>query len=63
MPIDPTGHRRDHFDLLLEDLARRRQHFRRKLRAGHHCLAASTTSSIVPFRKNARSGSSSWLPA
>src|SRR4029077_19639186 len=55
--------RRDHFALLREDLARGGQHFDREPRVRHYFFAASTTSSIVPLRKNALSGTSSCLPS
>src|ERR1700691_4078100 len=55
--------RREHLDLLVEHLALGREHFDRELRVGHYFLAASTTSSIVPFRKKADSGTSSCLPS
>src|SRR5262249_34676717 len=57
-----AGSRRDHLDLLVEHLPLGREHLRWEP-AVAHASAASRTWSIVPFRKNALSGTSSSLPS
>ena len=59
------GERGEHLDLLGEHLPLGGEHFElgTSRAAIGYFLAASTTSSIVPFRKNARSGTSSCLPS
>src|SRR5213079_680360 len=58
------GPRREHLDLVVEDLPLGRQHLHAERRVGHQSFfVAATTSSIVPLSRNADSGTSSCWPS